>query len=138
VGRGSDGGSSGGTRGERRRCVAAVNEMNGSRPREYVKFIFFGECPRSGNRQRYFFIKKYTLSSILDLTLGKDFFVKCRLTSTRQRMYLGFSKYTLSSVPRLTLGTTCFAECHSWTLGKVYFNFFIFLTKLFVVCCYTM
>jgi hypothetical protein len=45
---------------------------------------------------------------------------------------------SLPSVKWLTLGKESFAECHTRTLGKVYFNFFLFPTKLFVVCSYTM
>jgi hypothetical protein len=45
---------------------------------------------------------------------------------------------SLSSVRRLTLDIVCFAKCHSWTLGKIYFYFFLSPTKIFVVCSYTM
>ena len=53
-----------------------------------------------------------------------------------QALALG-KEATLPSVLRLTLDKVCFAECHSWTLGKIYFNFFLSPIKLFVVCCYT-
>jgi hypothetical protein len=52
----------------------------------------------------------------------------------RRALALG-KEASLPSVLRLTLGRASFVECHSWTLGKV---FFIFPTKLFVVCSYTM
>jgi hypothetical protein len=45
---------------------------------------------------------------------------------------------SLPSAPRLTLGRASFAECRSWTLGKLHFLFFLFPTKLFVICSYTM
>jgi hypothetical protein len=61
-------------------------------------FYIFAECPRSGTRQRFFFNLKYSLPSALDLTLDKDVFAECRLTSTRQRSDVGFSNF--------------FAECH--------------------------
>jgi hypothetical protein len=38
------------------------------------KLKFFAECPRSGTRQRNFFILKYALPSACDLALGKAFF----------------------------------------------------------------
>jgi hypothetical protein len=78
-------------------------------------------------------------------TLDKDIFAKCPGSDTRQRHLCRVStakhsaktvKKTSPSVPRVALGKEFFAECRSWTLGKVYFYFF--LTKLSVVCCYTM
>jgi hypothetical protein len=55
----------------------------------------------------------------------------------RQPLALG-KEATLTSVASPTLGKLSFAECHPWTLGKLYFYFFLFPTKLFVVCFYTM
>jgi hypothetical protein len=45
---------------------------------------------------------------------------------------------SLSSAHRLTLGRASFVECPRWTLGKVFFYFFILPTKPFVACSYTM
>jgi hypothetical protein len=36
------------------------------------KLKFFAECPRSGTRQRSFFIFKYALPNAHDLALGKE------------------------------------------------------------------
>jgi hypothetical protein len=44
----------------------------------------------------------------------------------------------LPSVSSPTLDKLFFDECLSWTLDKVYVYFFLFPTKLFVVCSYTM
>jgi hypothetical protein len=74
------------------------------------------------------------LPSAYDPTLGKVLFAECRPGDTRQRLF----PYTLPSATQFTLGKGFFAECHLWTLGKVHFYFFIFPTKLFVVCSYTM
>jgi hypothetical protein len=60
---------------------------------------YFAECPRSGTRQRIF-LKKISLPSALDLTLGKEFFLE----------------NTLPSAPDMALGKdfffqNVFAEC---------------------------
>jgi hypothetical protein len=57
----------------------------------------------------------------------------CRVPTNKHsaKIALIFLKYTLSSVARITLGKLCFAECQSWTLGKVYFNFFSFSNQTF-------
>jgi hypothetical protein len=96
-------------------------------------FYFFAECPWSGTRQRFFLILKYALPSARSGALGKDDCVECPLGDTRQIYFYN----SLSSVNQLALGKGCFAECHFWTLGKVHFYFFIFPTKIFVVCSYT-
>jgi hypothetical protein len=82
---------------------------------------------------KIFLILKYILPSAPDLALGKGVFAECPLGDTQQRLFY----YYLPSVNHLTLGKGYFAECHFWTLGKLHFYFFIFLTKLFVVCSYT-
>jgi hypothetical protein len=136
--RGSDGGDGGGVRGERRRCVAAVNDMNGSRSRGYVKFTFFGECPRSGNRQRYFFNLKIH-------------FVEYPGSDTRQRLLCRVPTDKHSTKNKFRVFKIYFVECpmsDTWhnmlcrmpflDTRQSIFLFFIFLTKLFVVCCYTM
>jgi hypothetical protein len=56
---------------------------------------------------------------------------------TESRVLALGKESSLPSAPLLTLGRASFAECPSWTLGKVYFYFFILPTKLFVVCSYT-
>jgi hypothetical protein len=81
----------------------------------------------------FFKILKYSLSSARSLTLGKEDFAECPLGGTRQICFHN----SLPSVNQLALGKPAFAECHLWTLGKVYFYFFIFPTKFFVVCSYT-
>jgi hypothetical protein len=58
-------------------------------------------------------------------------FAECPLGDTRQRLFY----YSLSSVAQGTLGKGYFDECRFWTLGKL--HFFIFPTKMFVVCSYT-
>jgi hypothetical protein len=68
------------------------------------------------------------------MALGKDLFAECRLTDTRQNLNLLF----LPSARQLALGKDSFAECLLWTLGKLCFLFFLFPSKLFVVCSYTM
>jgi hypothetical protein len=82
----------------------------------------------------FFLILKYALPSALDAALGKGAFAECQPGDTRQR----FCPYVLPSVTLLTLGKAFFAECHLLTLGKVYFHFLNFVSKLFVVCSYTM
>jgi hypothetical protein len=72
-------------------------------------------------------------STKIFLKFFKIFFAECPRCDTRQR----FFNYSLPSVYRLALGKACFAECHLWTLGKLHFYFFIFPTKFFVVCSYT-
>jgi hypothetical protein len=79
-------------------------------------------------------ILKYSLPSVISLALGKVFFAEGQLADTRQRIFYN----PLPSVVQLALGKPSFAECHLWTLGKLLFYFFIFPTKLFVVCSYTM
>jgi hypothetical protein len=79
-------------------------------------------------------ILKYSLPSARSLALGKVFFAECHVDDTRQRIFYN----PLPSVIQLALGKPSFAECHLWTLGKLLFYFFIFPTKLFVVCSYTM
>jgi hypothetical protein len=71
------------------------------------------------------------MQSALDPSLGKDVFAECQLTSTRQSLPLGFLK-NLCRVPlvwhsiKITLPSAIL-----WALGKVYFYFFLFPTKLF-------
>jgi hypothetical protein len=65
-------------------------------------------------------ILKYSFPSARSLALGKVSFAECQLDDTRQRIFYN----PLSSVSPLAL-------------GKLLFNFFIFLTKFFVVCSYT-
>jgi hypothetical protein len=74
------------------------------------KLKFFAECPRSGTRQRNFFILKYALPSACDLALGKAFFAECPRANTRQRL-IHFFKPSLSSASPQALGKTFFAEC---------------------------
>jgi hypothetical protein len=70
---------------------------------------------------KIFFNFKIHFAECPDPALDKVLFVEYPPDDTRQRIF----HYTLSSVNRLTL-------------GKVYFYFFIFQTKLFMVCSYTM
>jgi hypothetical protein len=76
-------------------------------------------------------ILKYSLLSARSRALGKDDFAECRNEDTRQRSF----NYSLPSAHQLALDKACFAECHLWTLGELLF--FIFPTKFFVVCYYT-
>jgi hypothetical protein len=78
-------------------------------------------------------ILKYSLPSARSLALGKVSFAECHLAGTRQRIFYN----PLPSVSQLALGKACFAECDLWTLGKLLFYFFIFPTKIFVLCSYT-
>jgi hypothetical protein len=78
------------------------------------------------------------------LTLGKGRFAECqtlgemRLTTKgRQQPSISDGCY-LCRVSRDRHTTKLFfAECQRLTLGKAYFLFFIFYTKLFVVCSYS-
>jgi hypothetical protein len=58
------------------------------------------------------------------------------VTFAKSRVLALGKEYSLPSAPCLTIGRASFAECRSWTLGKVYFYFFILPTKLFVVYSY--
>jgi hypothetical protein len=82
---------------------------------------------------KIFLILKYALPSARSGALDKVVFTECRPGDTQQRLFY----YSLPSVAQGTLGKGYFAECHFWTLGKLHFYFFIFPTKIFVVCSYT-
>jgi hypothetical protein len=64
--------------------------------------------------------------------VGKDFFVECQLTGTRQRLYLGFFRKIMPSATRLALGKALFTEYLLWALGKAYFYFFLFCQTNFL------
>jgi hypothetical protein len=97
------------------------------------------EEKKRGRRPVYY---SKALPSARSWALDKEFFknikihfAECRQTGTWQTLTYLF----LPSVARLALGKVCFAECLPWTLGKVcFFIFFLFPTKFFVVCSYTM
>jgi hypothetical protein len=56
----------------------------------------------------------------------------------RRALMLG-KEASLPSIRHLIPGRACCAKCHFWTLGKVHFYFFfLFPTKLFMVCSHTM
>jgi hypothetical protein len=123
-------GGAGGARGERQRCVVAVNEMNGSRPREYVKFIF-AECPRSGTRQRFVFYFKILFAEYPGSDTWQS--ILCQVPTAKHLAKNGFRvlKKSLSSVPRLTLGKECFAECQTWDTRQIILLFFYFPYQIF-------
>jgi hypothetical protein len=82
---------------------------------------------RGHSAKNFFKILKYILPSAKDLALGKDLFVECRQTGTRQILNLGF----LPSAHQLALGRESFVECLFWTLGKICFFFFSFPNQTF-------
>jgi hypothetical protein len=110
-----------------------VREKEGERFSAGVYFSSLSSARDLALDKDFFKILKYSLPSARSLTLGKEDFAECPLVGTRQ---ICFHK-SLPSVNHLALGKPAFAECHLWTLGKVYFYFFIFPTKFFVVCSYT-
>jgi hypothetical protein len=86
--------------------------------------------------------------SATDLALGKDLFAECRLTGARQKLDLGFlpsAKRGHSAKILLCRVSTSWHSAEkalpsvfSGHSAKYIFSFFIFPTKLFVVCSYTM
>jgi hypothetical protein len=113
-----------------------------------------GEKEEEPGREVYF----TSLPSARDLALGKDFFLflKFALPSARDlalgKDFLKILKYSLPSASWMTLGKESFTilcrVLYSWhsanhplpsvICGHSANYFFIFPTKLFVVCSYTM
>jgi hypothetical protein len=83
-------------------------------------------------------IKIFTLPSAPDLALGKDFFAECQQRGTMQSLHLGF----LENLCRLSHGwhsaKTSLPSVFSGHSAKQIVIVFIFPTKLFVSCSYTM
>jgi hypothetical protein len=76
---------------------------------------------------KVFLILKYTLPSARSLALGKAVFAECLPGDTRQ----GLFPYSLPSATQLALDKAVFAECLRYTLGKVFFYFFYFVSQTF-------
>jgi hypothetical protein len=91
--------------------------------RKNGKAVYFLSLPSARDLapgKDFFKILKYSLSSARSLALGKVSFAECQLDDIRQRIFY-------NPLPSVICG-------HS---ANYFFIFFIFPTKFFVVCSYT-
>jgi hypothetical protein len=96
-----------------------------------AKFMFFAECPRCGTRQRFFLFLKYGLPSARSAALGKGaFFAECH-PGALGKDYLPLLCRVPPRDTRQSLLCRVSTTRHS---AKYICIFFVFSTKLFVVC----